>query len=240
MLEGNDRLNDAVQAWQHDHPGEPIDLETVAGGSLGAALRGIGGTNGEVLGHIINEAITVDEHDKSLAETRAAYVSKAIDIAGGFIPGAGSVLGEGANELLKSGYDVAKSEGLDLLKGAVDGSGSATGGDYVRDSRSTVGDALEYNVMNQLLKNGILHEGNGAHDIPPSLVTDGPNGTRVLNPDLYDADGPDTIGKDGDYTEAQKRQMQQDMNDWFHTYASGYAESITQDAQDGLDRELNK
>jgi hypothetical protein len=240
MLEGNDRLNDAVLGWQHDHPGEPIDLETVAGGPLGAALRGIGGTNGEVLGHIINNAITVDEHDKSLAETRAAYVSKAIDVAGGFIPGAGTVLGEGANELLKSGYDVAKSQGLDLLKGAVEGSSSATGGDYVRDSRSTVGDALESNIMNQLIKNDIIHVGNGPHDIPPSIVSDGPNGTKVLNPDLYDADGPDKIGKDGEYTEAQKRQMQTDMNTWFHNYASGYAESITQDAQDGLDRELNK
>lgn len=240
MLEGNDRLGEAIEKWKDDHPGQPIDLESVAGGSLGAALSGIGGTNGEVLGHIINKAITVDEHDQSLAETRAAYVSKAIDIAGGFIPGAGSVLGETANELLKSGYDVAKGQGLDLLKQAVGTAPDATSGDYVRDSRSTVGDALESSMLNQLIKSGVIPVGNGPHQVPPSLVTEGPNGTQVLNPELFDADGPDTIGEEGDYTDAEKRAMQEDLNTWFHDYASAYGQSMTDDAQDGLDRELNR
>ncbi|MFI5429962.1 hypothetical protein [Aeromicrobium sp. UC242_57] len=240
MLEGNDRLQDAIDQWKQAHPGEPIDLESVTEGALGEALRGTGGTSGEILGHIVNKAITVDEHDKSLAETRAAYVSKAIDIAGGFIPGAGSVLGEGASELLKSGYDVAKSEGLDLLKNAVEGSGSATGGDYERSERSSLSQSLENNITSQLIRSGVITVGDGPGQIPASLVTDGPDGTQVLNPDLYDADGPDKIGEDGQYTQAEKNQMLTDLNRWFGDIDSRYVESITQPAQDGLDREPNK
>jgi hypothetical protein len=240
MLEGNDRLQDAVTEWKQDHPGEPIDLESVTEGSLGEALRGRGGTNGEILGHIINKAITVDEDDQGLAATREAYVSKAMDIAGGFVPGAGTVLGEGASELAKSGYDVAKSETLDLLKNAVASSPDATAGDYVRDERSSVSDALENNVTSQLIRSGILEVGDGPNQIPESLTVEGPNGSRVVNPDLYDADGPDTIGEEGDYTAAQREQMLDDLYNWANSNPSSYVESITQPAQDGLDRELNK
>nr|MCW2727838.1 hypothetical protein [Aeromicrobium sp.] len=249
MLEGNERLQDAIDEWKAEHPGEAIDLESVTEGSLGEALRGRGGTNGEILGHIINTAITVDEHDQTLAETRAAYVSKALDITGGFIPGAGTVLGEGANELLKSGYDVAKSEGLDALKNAVASAPDATSGEYVRSERSSMSDALENNITSQLIRSGILTVGDGPHQIPESLTTagppeTGPNGeqieTRVLNPDLYDSDGPDTIGEDDDYTDAERRQMLEDLYDWANGNSSSYVESITQPAQDGLDRELNK
>jgi hypothetical protein len=240
MLEGNDRLQDEVDEWKREHPGQPIDLESVTEGSLGEALRGRGGTNGEILGHIINKAITVDEDDQDLAATREAYVSKAMDIAGGFVPGAGTVLGEGASELAKSGYDVAKSETLELLKNAVTSSPDATGGDYARDERSSVDDALENNITSQLIRSGILEVGDGPNQIPESLTVEGPNGSRVVNPDLYDADGPDTIGEDGDYTAAQREQMLEDLYNWANDNSSSYVESITQPAQDGLDRELNK
>lgn len=249
MLEGNERLQDAIDEWQLAHPGEAIDLESVTEGSLGEALRGRGGTNGEILGHIINKAITVDEDDQSLAETRAAYVSKAMDIAGGFVPGAGTVLGEGANELLKSGYDVAKSEGLDLLKNAVASAPDATSGEYERSERSTLSDALENNITAQLIRSGILPVGDGPNQIPESLTVpgpteEGPNGeeiqTRVLNPDLYDSDGTDTIGEEDDYTQAERDQMLEDLHAWANSNSSSYVESLTQPAQDGLDRELNK
>jgi hypothetical protein len=240
MLEGNERLQDAVDEWKADHPGEPLDLESVTEGSLGEALRGRGGTNGEILGHIVNKAIIVDEHDQSLAETRAAYVSKAMDIAGGFVPGAGTVLGEGASELAKSAYDVAKSEGLDALKNAVGSAPDATSGEYERDERSSLSDALESNTTSQLIRSGILEVGDGPNQIPESLTVPGPDGSRVLNPDLYDADGPETIGEDDDYTDAEREQMAEDLYHWATGNPASYVESMTQPAQDGLDRELNK
>ena len=249
MIEGNHRLNQAISDWQEDHPGQPLTMDTLAKSGLGLALQGRGSTNGEVLGHILNKSVLVDIDDDKLASTRAAYVSKAVDIAGGFIPGADTVLGEGKSELVKSAFDISKDQGLDLLKDKVAEAPDATSDEYRNESRATTERGLEYNTLNQLIDHGYLgdqhpgdHRAGVDHSpaIPSSLLVDGPNGTKVVNPDLYDADGVDKIGKTGQYSDAQIRQMRHDWNTWMNSEERNIAEGVTSQAQDGFDREVNK
>lgn len=175
-----------------------------------------------------------------------AYVSKAVDIAGGFIPGAGSVLGQGAGHLATSSYDLAKGQGLDLLKQTVGTAPDATADQYRQQSRDATENALEYNTINQLIRAGYLGDqdpgGEEQPGIPPSLLVDGPNGTQVVNPDLYDADGIEEIGEEGDYTAAEIEQMREDWNAWLDptNNVRNITEGIVSQAQDGFDRELNK
>ncbi|GAB4001591.1 hypothetical protein [Nocardioides ultimimeridianus] len=248
MIEGNHRIDDAITQWKHDHPGQPVTMDSLASSGLGLALQGRGDTTGTVLGHILNKSVLVDVDDDKIAETRAAYVSKAIDIAGGFIPGADTVLGEGKSELVKSAYDITKDQGLDILKEHVGEAPEATSDEYIKQNRDTTERGLEYNVLNQLIANGYLgdqhpgdHHAGVSHTpaIPDSLLVDGPNGTKVVNPDLYDADGTEKIGKDGQYTPAQIQQMRDDWNTWMNSQAQNIAHGVSSQAQDGFDRAVN-
>lgn len=244
IMEGNERLNDAISEWQSDHPNEPVTMEALADSGLGMALQGRGSTNGEVLGHILNKSVLVDLDDEEVAETRAAYVSKAIDVAAGLVPG-GVVLGDGASELSKAAFDTGTGEGVNLLKDAVEGEPSATADDYRHQNRETTSRQLEYNILNQLIRNGYLVEQNGGAGgdetpIPDSLLVDGPNDTPVINPDLYDEDGVETIGDDGQYTDAEIEQMRDDWNTWRNSQERNLSEGIVGQAQDGFDRTLNQ
>ncbi|WP_374999742.1 hypothetical protein [Aeromicrobium sp. CTD01-1L150] len=250
VLEGNNRLDQEIQEWIEDNPGQPVDIDQIISENLGRDLEGISGTNGEILGHVINKAITVDEHDQSLAETRAAYASKAIDVVGGFVPGGGKVLGEGASHLATSAFDVTKGQGLAVLKDAVNGTPSATGGDWHDAARSDSDAVLEHQITTQLINSGVLSVGdtsdedfNADAQIPESLTITNDDGSVSLNPDVFGPTGPDTsgqIGEDGEYTEAQQDQMREDMRTWMGSSARNYNEIIAQSAQNGLDRELNK
>lgn len=246
VLEGNQRLDDKITEWQEQNPGQPIDFSEIDP-ELMDILDGRSGTNGEILGHIINKAITVDEHDQSLAETRADYASKAIGIVGGFVPGGGTILGEGASHLATSAIDVGKSEGLDLLKNAVDGSPSATGAEWHEEARGSHDANLEHQVTNQLLNSGVLSVGDADHQIPTSLVVEHDDGSVSLNTDVFGPGGPDLtdpteqIGEDGQYTEAEQQQMSDDLERWLRDSGSrDKLDRVTQSGQDGLDRRLNQ
>lgn len=245
MIEGNNRFNDRIEEWQEAHPGQPLTMESLAGSGLAEALGGRGETNGQILGHILNKSVLVDLDDKEIAATRAAYISKAIDIAGGFIPGAGSVLGEGASEIAKSAFDTAKGEGIALLQGAVEGSPSTGDPEYRQASRGSTETALEYNLINQLVRNGYMGEqspGDSSPDpgIPESLLVDGPGNTRIINPHLYNYDGVDTIGEDGQYTAAELRQLRADWHEWRNSTPFDIANGVVTQGSEGFDREVNK
>ena len=247
MIEGNHRLDGAIAQYQTEHPGQPVTMEALSSGGLAEALRGVGGTNGEVVGHVLDKSVLVDIDDDKIQETRDAYVAKAVDVAGGFVPGAGTVLGEGASEISKSAYDLGKSEGLDLLKDQLSGSDSATSDTYVQGQRSSLDDGLKYNTINQLIRNGYFGDqhpgvpgGDHTSPIPESLLVDGGNGQRVLNPGLYDADGVDSIGKEGQYTPAEVAQMKKDWYDFNQSTELNQAQGVASASQDGFDRELNQ
>lgn len=245
VIEGNNRFNDAIQQWQKDHPGQPITLDALVDSGLDAVLSGRAEVNGEVLGHILNKSVLVDLDDEDIAATRAAYISKAIDIAGGFLPGAGSVLGEGASTLAENVYDTAKGEGISYLQGAVEGAPEANAEQYRQQSRQGLETQIEYNLINQLVRNGYLGEqspGDATPNpgVPDSLLVPGPNGTQIINPHLYDSDGVDKIGAEGQYTDEQIAQMRKDWNSWRGSNSYNIVNSVVTRGSEGFDREVNK
>ncbi|MER7559219.1 hypothetical protein ABTZ46_19905 [Nocardioides sp. NPDC126508] len=241
VLEGNERTSEDIARWQEEHPGVPLTLDAATAAGLDTELAGRGERNGEVLGHILNKSVLVDMSDEEIAKQRAEYTSKAIDMASGFIPGAGTVLGEGASEGAKALYDLGKGEVIDQLKDQVAKAPDATSGEYIKEGRDSMPDQIRYNMVNQLINNGYLTDGQGNSTVPDSLLVEGPNGTRVLNPTLYDADGIDGIGKKDEYTSAQQAQMRADWVDFTkHHPDANRLLGITAQGLDAFDRELNK
>lgn len=232
-VEGNERTDAAIHDWEKQHPGVPHTLAAATESNLATTLQGVGDSNGKVLGHVITEGIKVDVDDDKIAATRAEMTSKAIDVASGFIPGGGDVLGKAAGHLATSAFDVTKDQAIDQLKNAVASAPDATSGQYISDSRG-LEDSVKFNMVNQLVQNGYVK------DVPDSLLVDGPHG-KMLNPDLYDANGVDGIGSKGQYTDAQLAQMRKDWN--YFTEKSpdhNLIDGVTSQAMDGFDRELNK
>ncbi|WP_344330009.1 hypothetical protein [Aeromicrobium halocynthiae] len=221
MIEGNHRLAMTISA------ADPSTLDRL--------ILGRTGTNGEVLGTIINHAITVDQDDMNIAEARAAIAAKALDIAGGFIPGAGSVLGEGASQLAQSAYSTATSQGLSALKDSVSASPDAIGPEWKSDQRVSSEAAIRYHTTNQLIASGIV-------DVPRSITIPGPEGTRILNPQLYDLDGIDAFEPTSEYTVDQ---IFAGWDQWTsapegETAPVEHTSAYVDAAKDGLDRTLNK
>jgi hypothetical protein len=102
-------------------------------------------------------------------------------------------------------------------------------------------DQIRYNMVNQLINNGYLADAQGNSTVPDSLLVEGPNGTRVLNPTLYDADGIEGIGEKDEYTSAQQAQMRADWVEFTkHHPDANRLLGITAQGLDAFDRELNK
>lgn len=235
VIEGEERTNAAIQAWQKENPGVPLDLEKAAAAGLSLELDGVGETNGKVLGHVINESVLVDVDDDERATKRAEYMSKAIDIGTAFIPGAGDVLGEGAGHGAKTLYDLGKSEGIAALKDQVASAPPADAGSYADSSRDVMDKQLRYSMTNQLIANGYVD------GIPDSILLEGRDGKMVINPGLYDSDGVEKIGEKGRYTDEQVVQMRSDWTDFLKNHPDGNAiKSVTAQSLDSFDRELNK
>lgn len=233
-VEGNARTDEAIRQWEEEHPGTPFTLQAATESNLGTALEGVADSNGKVLGHIIDQGIRVDVADEDLAKTRAEYASKAIDVAAGFVPGAGDVLGESAGHVAKSTFDLGKGEVISQLKSAVGEAPPATSGEYISNSRG-VGESVKWSMVDRLIQNGYVK------DVPDSLLVEGPDGTRMLNPGLYDSDRLDSVGKKGEYTEEQLSQMKRDWNYFTQKHPDhNLIDGVTSQALDAVDRELNK
>ena len=152
---------------------------------------------------------------------------------------------DSASTLAENVYDTAKGEGISYLQGAVEGAPEANAEQYRQQSRQGLETQIEYNLINQLVRNGYLGEqspGDATPNpgVPDSLLVPGPNGTQIINPHLYDSDGVDKIGAEGQYTDAQIAQMRKDWNSWRGSNSYNIVNSVVTRGSEGFDREVNK
>ncbi len=173
--------------YLHDLQG-PHNLSTMdASGYLG--LQEV---NGDVMGNLTHYGTELAADNDKTAEARAALVSKALTVAGGFIPGGGSVLGEGASELAKMTYDTVKSTALSEISEAVKDAGPSSAAEYRQDAEATLPRQMAYNSLSDLYRTDFLDKQEmptGTYDgIDPILFQGDP---PTLRPELFDADGND-------------------------------------------------
>ncbi len=155
------------------------------------AFEGMQMKHGEVMASLLDHGLAIAEDQDKTEEARAALLSKGLDIAGGFIPGAGTVLGEGASELAKTTYDTISGEALGALSEGVANSPSSTTDAYRSGAIDTVPEKLRYGAISDLYRAGYLGEqempsGNHFDGAADSLFTGQP---PTLRPELLDDDG---------------------------------------------------
>ncbi|MET0766558.1 MAG: hypothetical protein ABWY50_02835 [Aeromicrobium sp.] len=155
------------------------------------AFQGMQMEHGEVMAGLLDHGLAIAEDEDKTEEARAALLSKGLDIAGGFIPGAGTVLGEGASELAKTTYDTISGEALGALSDGVANSASSTTDAYRSGAIDSVPEKLRYGAVSDLYRAGYLDEQDlpsGSHfdGAPDSLFTGQP---PTLRPELLDDDG---------------------------------------------------
>ncbi len=165
----------------------PHDLASLPG----TAFEGMQMDHGGVMADLLDHGLAIAEDEDKTEEARAALLSKGLDIAGGFIPGAGTVLGEGASELARMTYDTVSGEALSALSEGVAGSPSSTTDAYRSNAIDSVPDQLRYGAVSDLYRAGYLGEqdltGGGHFDgAGENLFTGNP---PTLRPELLDDDG---------------------------------------------------
>ncbi|MBW9208805.1 hypothetical protein KV100_03985 [Mumia sp. zg.B21] len=167
-------------------------------GLANSGYHGLQQQHGEVMGNLFNQGLEMSAERDDVETARRELMSKALDIGTGFLPGAGSVLGETASELAKNSYSAIQGEALSQLKDAVKYSPDTDG--YLDRETASIPDKLENAALADLYKYGFLHDQDitvgvegSAHKvhfdgISPDLFTGGDN--PQLHPELYDrADG---------------------------------------------------
>jgi hypothetical protein len=238
VIEGNDRIGEHIRDWRADHPGEPLTMEALSKSGLGSLLEGQGSTNGEILKHLLDKSVLVDVDDEKLAATRAAYVSKAFDIATSFAPGADKVLGATASEFSKTAYGTLSGEALSLLGEQVSGTPDALSSKYTEDQTKALPNQIEYGLVNQLHQSGYLGKQGDYSGIPDSLLT-GPEGHQIIRPDLYDADGIEKFDTKG-LTDAQVAQIKEDWRKWQESDPRAFSETLSASVLNGFDRAVRE
>ncbi|MDQ4114746.1 MAG: hypothetical protein M3306_27170 [Actinomycetota bacterium] len=175
--EGNERV-DAIIA---DNKGEMSDDK------LRALISKQTSDTGAVLGNSIGYSVLVNVEDDMREAANAAYMQKAFDVAAGFVPGAGDVVGDvlkqsvgtAGTHLITTGIDTATAGGLDALKGTIGASGEV---EYHDPSTVRTQDALiERNLMNSYLRSGMID------DVPKEFIVQGPDGPS-FHPDIFSSD----------------------------------------------------
>ncbi|HWU23152.1 MAG TPA: hypothetical protein VN088_16560 [Nocardioides sp.] len=146
--------------------------------------------NADVMGNLLHYGTDMWDGDDKSDAARAAILSKAVGIAGSFVPGAGSVLGEGATDLAKTTYDVVKGQALDQISQAVGKTDPATAAQYVTNVTNNLPNQMLNNAVSDLYRTGYLghqHSDNGDYQgVSPDLFTGNP---PTLRPELTDGDG---------------------------------------------------
>ena len=238
VIEGNNRIGEHIREWQEDHPGEPVTMEALSKSGLGSLLEGQGSTNGEILKHLLDKSVLVDIDDEKLAETRAAYVAKAFDIATSFAPGADKVLGAASSQLSQTAYDTLSGEALSLLGEKVSAAPDALSTKYTEDQTKALPNQIEYGLVNQLHQSGYLGKQGDYAGIPDSLLT-GPEGHKTIRPDLYDADGIEKFDTKG-LTDAQVAQIKEDWRKWQESDPRAFSETLSASVLNGFDRAVRE
>ncbi len=234
VMEGNNRIGEHIRDWKADHPGEPLTMEALSDSGLGSLLEGQGSTNGEILKHLLDKSVLVDVDDEKLAETRAAYVSKAFDIATSFAPGASQVLGATASQASQTAYDTLSGEALSLLGEKVSAAPDALSTKYTEEQTKALPNQIEYGTINQLLQNGYLGKQGDYAGVPDSLLT-GAEGHQVIRPDLYDDDGIEKFDTKG-MTPAEIQQVKEDWAAWQASDPRTYSETLSAAALNAFNR----
>ncbi|MFC5678706.1 hypothetical protein [Aeromicrobium endophyticum] len=213
-----DRLDNFV-----DGQGDgPIDMTAFRESGINLDTSSIG----QVLGDIVNASDDV-YNDEAMAEsTRNAYVAKAFEIGTSFIPG-GSTLAAGASDAAQNVVDLTKDEIISRMQDQITSTPSAAGGDY----RTSVPDSMQYALANQFLQHGMLGEQANPGSTPdpfpgvqPTIVTDGPGGTQLFDPDLFFGRTPGTNA---------------DWDDWVNSNPYAEVNDLNDELADGFDRTLN-
>jgi hypothetical protein len=160
-------------------------------------------------------------------------MSKAIDVVSGFVPGAGTILGEGASELSKMTVDTLKSQAIDALKSGVE---AAPDTDAYLDSQVLPLDQkIQYYAIDSMVQHGYLGPQEtkfGPYDGIPQeiLVGDPPN--QHIDPRLYDQDGASIDTSDmSDEERRQVEEMQDRWNEYNESPQSDQVLGLTQQAE---------
>ncbi|KAA1419976.1 hypothetical protein FE697_018975 [Mumia zhuanghuii] len=196
---------------------------------------------GGVLGELVDSSVAVQRDEEMTAEVRRAYVSKAFEFGTSFLPGAGSVLGETANEALKTTFDFAKGEAISRMQAAIDEAPPSSADQYVSDSRTNLNDSLRYALANEMLQQGLLGEqsnperADGTYAGVPDTITQVVPGTdgkvRVFDPELFFNREPDA-----GWTDAQRAAW----NSWQDSEPEAILSDLTQTLTSSFDTEMNK
>jgi hypothetical protein len=153
---------------------------------------GVQQTNGDVMGNLLHYGLEIAADEDKTAEARAAMLAKGLDIVAGFVPGAGDVLGEGASELAKTSYDIAKGETLSAIKGAVEDSAGSDTAEYRDNAVNNLAEKLRTNALSDLYRGEYLgpqDTSRGRFDgVSDLLFTGDPPSFR---PELVDSNGYD-------------------------------------------------
>jgi hypothetical protein len=201
----------------------PHDLTSLPGTSFNGNQM----QHGEVMASLLDHGLAIAEDEDKTEAARAALLSKGLDIAGGFLPGAGSVLGEGASELAKTTYDTISGEALGALSDGVANSASSTTDEYRDRAIDSVPEQLRYAAISDLYRGGYLGEQempDGAHfdGAPESLF---PGQPPTLRPELIDDDG--YVLDDTDIPEGQRAGI---IRDWDHFRSGPAWSALTEEA----------
>jgi hypothetical protein len=188
--------------------------------------HGVQEKNGDVMGNLLNYGLDIAADEDKTEAARAAMLAKGLDIAGGFIPGAGSVLGEGASDLAKMTYDTVKGESLSAINDAVTNSASSTTDEYRNGAEDRIPEQLRYNALSDLYRTHYLgpQEVSNGHfaGAPPELF---PGDPATLRPDLYNSDGYQI--NDDNMSQARKDEILEAYRDFKNSDAWNLAYDAT-------------
>ncbi|WP_370614127.1 hypothetical protein [Mumia sp. Pv 4-285] len=233
----NHEVGDLVNGWK-DGKVDPslFDLDRDPGAPT-LDLPDVGG----VLGELVDASVTVQRDEEMTDEVRRAYVSKAFEFGTSFLPGAGGVLGETANEALKTTFDFAKGEAISRMQTAISEAPPSNADAYVQDSRTNLNDSLRYALANEMLQQGLLGEQSnperpdetyaGVSDEITQVVPGTDGQRRVFDPDLFFNRAPDE-----DWTQEQRTAW----NDWQDSEPEAILSDLTQTLTSAFDTEMNK
>ena len=164
----------------------PHTLDALAG----SGFTGLQTDHGTVMGNLLNNGLSVSVSNDELAKKQQEIMSRALDIATGFVPGAGKILGEGASDLGKMAFDTLKGQAIQELKAGLQATPDTDG--YLDQATGDINTKIKYSALNVLYNNGYLGPQTlEDHKEPfPGVSTDMLIGDPPrIRPDLYDQDG---------------------------------------------------
>jgi len=199
---------------------------------MGAGLEGTQQRNGKVMGLLLTEGLSLAADEDKSEEERAAIMSKAIDVTSSFIPGAGTLLGEGAKELSKMSVDFLKDEAITQLKAGIEAAPDTDA--YLKSTAMSIDEKIQMNAIDSLIQHGYL----GPQDTEKYGHWDGLGKDAVvgdpphLDPRLYDKDGHtiDT-SKMSDTDEAAAKKAQAAWTAYNHSQPSSQVLTLTGQSQ---------